>query len=434
MRAAHPPQAARKLLVLDAAFTLEAIEERGLQFSVTCRDLDGFFEHVWSVHPFATLLTSASWGPRWGRPDIRALSPRHTVIEGRVGRFAILRRLFLLNFILGQWALFRMLRGLIRREGIGVVRAGDPLYLGLLGWALARSCGIPLVVRVGGNHDKVFASTGRPVQPRLMRTRAIERRVERFVLSRADLVAGANQDNLDFALRAGARLERSTLFRYGNLIDQRHFAEPRSRPLDPARLTELGLRRDAFLLYVGRLVAQKHPDDIVRVLARLRGDGLDVKAVLSGDGPLRDDMAALARRLGVGDALVFAGNRDQAWLAEMIPAAGAVLSPHTGRALSEAALGGAPIVAYDIDWQGELVETGRTGILVPLGDWQGMAEGAHRLLTDREFARRMGDAARTAALAMLDPAALDAHERTEYRRLLDRFATASGIPEESTGS
>jgi len=60
----------RKLLVLDTAYTLEMIQQRKLQFSVTCRDLDGFFDHVWSVHPFATLLTSDAWGPRYGRPSI----------------------------------------------------------------------------------------------------------------------------------------------------------------------------------------------------------------------------------------------------------------------------------------------------------------------------------------------------------------------------
>ena len=46
------------LLVLDAAYTLEMIRERGLESSITCRDLDGYFAHVFSVHPFATLLTS----------------------------------------------------------------------------------------------------------------------------------------------------------------------------------------------------------------------------------------------------------------------------------------------------------------------------------------------------------------------------------------
>src|SRR5215217_4500117 len=75
-----------KLLVIDLSYTLESIRELGLERSVTCRDLGGFFAHVWSVHPFATLLTSEEWGPRYGRPASHALAPRHTFIEGKVGR------------------------------------------------------------------------------------------------------------------------------------------------------------------------------------------------------------------------------------------------------------------------------------------------------------------------------------------------------------
>ena len=54
-------QYSRKLLVIDTSFSLEAIKERGLEYSVRCRDLDGFFRHVWSVHPFSSLVTSDAW-------------------------------------------------------------------------------------------------------------------------------------------------------------------------------------------------------------------------------------------------------------------------------------------------------------------------------------------------------------------------------------
>src|SRR4051794_34192098 len=79
---------ARKLLVLDLAYTLEQVQQRGQARQILYRDLGGFFDHVWSVHPFATLLTSDGWGRRYGRPEIFELAPRHTVIEGKVGRFS----------------------------------------------------------------------------------------------------------------------------------------------------------------------------------------------------------------------------------------------------------------------------------------------------------------------------------------------------------
>jgi glycosyltransferase involved in cell wall biosynthesis len=412
--------AAPRLLVLDTSYTLEMIRERGLEDSVLCRDLDGFFDHVWTVHPFSTLLTSDAWGSRYGRSATHELNARHSFIEGKVGRYRVLRRLFPLNFLISQIALFIKLLRLISAEKISVIRVGDPLYLGLFGWALSRVSGAPFVVRVGGNHDKVFETTGRGLQPRLMPNRKVEKCVERFVFKRADLVAGANQDNLDFALANGARPERSTLFRYGNLLDKRHFVEPAQRPSAAQALEQLGLEPKKFLLYIGRLEAVKHADDVVRVLAEVRARGHDVKAVLAGDGQMRPALVELARGMGVEDHVILAGNRDQDWLATVIPSAAAIVSPHTGRALLEAALGAVPIAAYDVDWQGELVETGVTGELVPHLAIRHLAESVTRFLSDPAYAQAMGSAARRRSLEMHNPASLDAHERTEYAKLLRR--------------
>lgn len=410
----------RRLLVLDTSYALEAIRARKLEDSVTCRDLDGFFDHVWTVHPFATLVTSELWASRYGRPVIHELAHAHTFIEGKVGRFQMLHRIFPLNFLIAQICFFFYLTRLINKEKISVIRVGSPLYLGLFGWALSRWCRIPFVVRVGGNHDKIYETTGNPMEKRLFFHRRIEKIVERFVFPRADLVAGANQDNLDFALANGARPEFSTLFRYGNLIDKRHFVDPTERIGGHSLLQEIGVKSHCFILYIGRLESVKHPDDVVRVLAEVRRRGYDVKAVLAGDGQLRSGLLNLARELGVENQVVFAGNVDQDWLSKVIPFASAVISPHTGRALSEAALGGVPIVAYDVDWQGELIQTGITGELVPHHAWMKMADSLEHFLKDPVYARAMGDAVRKLIIEMMDQASLNQHERDQYAALLER--------------
>jgi glycosyltransferase involved in cell wall biosynthesis len=410
-----------KLLVLDSSYALEAILARKLEDSVTCRDLNGFFHHVWTVHPFATLVTSEQWTSRFGRPEIHKLAPAHTFIEGKVGRFQMLHRISSLNFLIGQIFIFFYLIRLINKEKINVIRVSSPLYLGLLGWALSRSCRIPFVVRVGGNHDKIYETTGNPMERRFFFDRRIEKIVERFVFHRADLVAAANQDNLDFALANGARSEFSTLFRYGNLIDKRHFVKPSERTEGHSLLREIGVKSHCFILYIGRLESVKHPDDVVRVLANVRKRGCNVKAVLAGDGQLRSSLVELALELGVVDQVVFVGNRDQDWLSRIIPLCAAVISPHTGRALSEAALGGVPIVAYDLDWQGELIQTGVTGELVRHLDRAGMVDALERLLKDSEYAKTMANEVRKRIIEMMDPEILNQHERDQYSAVMDRF-------------
>jgi glycosyltransferase involved in cell wall biosynthesis len=411
----------RKLLVLDSSYSLESIRANKLEDSVTCRDLDGFFNHVWTVHPFATLVTSKQWSNKYGRPEIYKLTSAHTFIEGKVGRFQILHKIAPLNFLIGQIYIFFFLKNLVKKEKISVIRVGSPLYLGLLGWALSRWCQIPFVIRVGANHDKIFETTGKQMEKRLFLHRSVEKLVERFVFPRANLVAGANQNNLNFALSNGATREFSTLFRYGNLIDKRHFVAPSKRTGGNYLLQELGIGASDFLLYIGRLESVKHPDDVLKVLAQLMKRGYPMKAVLAGDGKMRSELLNFARELGVESQIVFAGNVDQDWLSKVIPIATAVVSPHTGRALSEAALGGVPIVAYDVDWQGELIQTGITGELVPHLDHEAMANSLERYLKDPVYSHKMGESVRNHIMEMMDPETLDQHERDQYMMTIERF-------------
>ncbi len=416
----------KKLLVIDTSYSLEDITRRGILRSVTCRDLNGYFKHVWTVHPASTLVTSKEWTTKYGKPVWHSLEPAHTFIEGKLGRYAWLKWFSPLNFMIGQLGLYFSLKRLIKKEKISVVRAGDMLYPGLLGWMLSRRCRIPLLVRVGGNHDKVFEATRRPMQKRLFFNRRIEKKVEHFVLSRADLVAGANQDNLDFALANGARKEYSTLFRYGNLLDEKHFVDPQKREEGESILNTLGLRPHNFLLYIGRLEKVKHADHVVKVLAELKKNGHDVKALLVGGGTMTNELQEMAKNLGIEHDIVFAGNQNQDWLARVIPLAAVALSPHTGRALSEVALGGVPVVAYDVDWQAEIIENEGTGLLVPYLQQTAFAEATERLLHDKAFAKRMGEALRVKALDMLDPQKLDQHEIDEYDKLFERFEKNRG--------
>lgn len=406
------------LLVLDAAYTLEMIRDRGLDEYVTCRDLDGFFGHVWSVHPFATLLPSKRPVAAYGKPEVDELSDRHTVIEGKAGRFAGLRYFFPLNFALSQIGLFLSLRRLIRRNDIRVIRAVDPLYLGLFAWALARLSRLPLLVFINGNNEKVRQSTGQPIYPRLLRRAKVERAVERFVLRRADLVAALNQDNADFAIESGADPDRTVLFPLGNLLAREHFADPAQRGRDDALFDRLGLEPGRYLLCVGRLEPVKRPQDVIAVLARAVGAGHDLKLFLAGDGRMREELQALAREMGVGDRLIIGGNQDQASLAQLNAHAACVVSPITGRALAESALAAAPVAAYDIDWQGDIIRTGETGELVPFQDDEALAAATIRLLENPGEAARMGQKLRERALSMFDLEQLIQRERDAYTRLM----------------
>ena len=321
-----------------------------------------------------------------------------------------------LNFLLAQAGLIVRLLRLVRSEGISIVRVSDPYYPGLFGLLLARLSRTLLVVRVNANQDFMYETTGEVAYPRVIPWRGLEKVVARLVFRRGDLIVGGNENNRQFALANGAPPERSALFRAGTWVDPIHFrTEPHERP---SIRSELDIGDRPFVILVARLEPLKHPEDIVHVLAAAKARHPELVAVFAGEGRLRGELEELARKLGVADDVRFVGNRNQEWVAAALTEAAVVLSPVTGRSLVEACLSGTPVVAYDAEWQSELVSTGETGVLVPYRDTEKMAEATCDLLDDPALAARLGDRARIVTLEMMDPERLTEHERSTYARLL----------------
>lgn len=421
----HPRQSWSRpvLIVVDTSYSLKEILGRGQAHSVTCRDLGGFFAHVWTVNPIAPagyerevpLSTKVTW---------YSLSSNSTFIEGTLAVSLLLSKWpggAALNFLLSQCLHIGQMVSIARSNPLAVIRGGDPLYAGLFALVVASLSERPLVIRVGGNNERVSRETGRPIMPRLFRTRSLERAVEKFVLSRAHAVMGANEDNLAWALASGASRCRSRVVRYGNLIDPVHFHDPGTRALNSERIEEIGvLPGRKILLYVGRIEEVKRVRDLIPVAEMLRSLGIEFQLILVGDGSQSGELQTQIRQRGLQDYVLLAGPLSQKVIADLFAVADVVVSPHMGRALAEAALAAAPIVAYDLDWQGELIHDGETGRLIPVGDVQNFAKSVADLLSSPDEARKLGLAARQTALQLLDPARQDAIEREIYSVLLSR--------------
>lgn len=408
-------QKSRSIMLFDMSFTLPMFRERQLHQALESRKLGGYFSRVISVHPLAGLFESGV--KRFGAPSITRLDDGHWFVEGTIGISRRLSWVPPLNLLLAQVRLLVLLHRLARDAKVDVIRIGDPYYLGILGCLMSKMLDVPLVIRACFDYDLLHATSGKPVFPKLFRFRHIEKIIERFVFPRCDLVAGANQNNLDYSIANGALPERGVLFRYGNLIHPIHFSEPDSRGDVSQIRKELNLQGE-FLMTVSRLEKMKQPEENLHVLRELLEAGQDVTFLFVGDGSMRQELESRASRLGVLQHVRFAGNRSQEVIANLLPQARLVLSPHMGRGLTEACLAGAPIVAYDYDWQGEIIHNGETGELVPNGNWKRMAERALWLLENPDEAARRGKAARRLAMEMMNPDELSNHEIAAYERLL----------------
>jgi glycosyltransferase involved in cell wall biosynthesis len=133
-------------------------------------------------------------------------------------------------------------------------------------------------------------------------------------------------------------------------------------------------------------------DAAVHVLARFRDASFEI---VGGGSELQPLLAhAAARR--VLHAFTFLGHRDDvpARLADADIFALASRSEAFPNAVLEAMATGLPVVTSAVGGMLELVDDGRTGLLVPVGDSLALADRLCRLMADPALALRLGDAAR----------------------------------------
>lgn len=203
-------------------------------------------------------------------------------------------------------------------------------------------------------------------------------------------------------------------------IDCTHF------PLTQRRMPPDGPFRVAS---VGRLVEKKGFEYALRAVARLASaSDRQVTYQLIGDGPLRPELEALARKLGIGDLVEFTGAQPQHIVRDALVAAHTLVAPSvTARdgdedapinTLKEAMATGLPVVATCHGGIPELVESGVSGFLVPECDADAIAARLLELAGRPEIWPALGAAGRRRVEADYDMERLNDELVRIYERVL----------------
>jgi glycosyltransferase involved in cell wall biosynthesis len=154
------------------------------------------------------------------------------------------------------------------------------------------------------------------------------------------------------------------------------------------------------LLCVGRLIPIKGHIVLLRAFAQARRRVPSLQLDLAGRGPLEPALRALAKELGVEDAVNFLGY--VAPIQRAIEETAAVVVPSMGEGFGMVALEAMerarPVIAAEIGGLGELVQDGVTGLLVTPGEAPPLEEAIVRLAGDLSAAAEMGAAGRRRAL------------------------------------
>jgi glycosyltransferase involved in cell wall biosynthesis len=195
-------------------------------------------------------------------------------------------------------------------------------------------------------------------------------------------------------------------------------------PTDPLEIRHaLGIPAQASVIgAVGRLTEVKRHDLLLRAFARVRARTADTHLLLLGEGPLLGSLRGQVSELGLNDCVHFAGYRPHSapYLRAMDVFALTSRSEGMPQVLLEAAVVGVPAVAAAVGGVPEVVEHGRTGLLFEPGDEAALADGLHRLLTDRPEALRLSAAARAKVEARYSVHRMASDYHRDFLRLLAR--------------
>lgn len=154
------------------------------------------------------------------------------------------------------------------------------------------------------------------------------------------------------------------------------------------------------VVFVGRLGRQKGVETLIDAVPHLHSHA---QVVIVGDGPLRSDLEARARRLGVAHRIRFTGFVPHAEVPAHLGNADLLVLPSVyeelGSILVEALHAGLPVVASGVGGIPDIVRDGVTGRLFPPGDARSLASVVNELVTDPLLLETYAAAARRAAPA-----------------------------------
>jgi len=157
---------------------------------------------------------------------------------------------------------------------------------------------------------------------------------------------------------------------------------------------ELGFKNQTPVVTVaGRIESYKGQAELIQAMPRLLRQCPDAKLLVVGDGAYRQRCEELVAKLGINEVVQFMGYRRD--IPAIMAISDIVVMPSMceeafGFVALEAMASGKPVVAFDVGGVPELVLDGQTGLLVPRGDIEGLANAIIRILADNKLMTELG--------------------------------------------
>lgn len=147
-----------------------------------------------------------------------------------------------------------------------------------------------------------------------------------------------------------------------------------------------------FLLFVGLLDRRKGIFPLIEAMSHIPKE---IRLVMIGEGPARKELERRIRQLGLENRVRLLGDQDRTSVRSwMLKARGVILPSFyetQGIVLMEANVLGRPVLTSAIGGTTEVVQHEQNGLLFPPGDVLGIAAAIHRLFSESDLARQLGE-------------------------------------------
>ncbi|MCX6640926.1 MAG: N-acetyl-alpha-D-glucosaminyl L-malate synthase BshA [bacterium] len=221
--------------------------------------------------------------------------------------------------------------------------------------------------------------------------------ITRFILEKSDAVTAVSQYLKDETLKVFGVNREITVVPNFVRTDIFNCARTESRRNTWAKSDE------TIFVHISNFRPVKRIHDIIEIFSRVRVK-YPVKLLMVGDGPDRAKAERQAEELGLQNDVYFLGM--QLDVAEILSIADVLLQPSEtesfGLTALEASASCMPVICSDVGGLPEVIVQGETGFLLPVGDVEGMAQAALRLVADPALRRKMGKAGRERASALFN--------------------------------
>lgn len=152
------------------------------------------------------------------------------------------------------------------------------------------------------------------------------------------------------------------------------------------------------VLYASKFQRRKHPDDLLKAVARLQERGVQCSVLMVGSGEMQTELQQLVTQLNLPD-VHFTGFINQSDLPRIYGASDIFVLPSEnepwGLIVNEVMCAGLPVVIADeVGCVPDLIVEGDNGFLFKAGDVDDLARRIEPLLVDAELRKRMGQKSR----------------------------------------